>query len=171
MTATKRQSRPARIADEIEAADRGWTVERRKSGPERTVYATREGETVTFVFTRYASGRDVLLRASSWTTDGPVEISNVAAKVREMTAPPDRPFALDDLDETVLAAVAGRRVEWTHRITGKIEEADVPRASVHLTLKHPTVPGYASGERVLSFADAAGGGFRSVRLDQIRKVT
>jgi uncharacterized protein (DUF1684 family) len=165
------KSKPARVADEIEAADRGWHVTRYRpsSSPDvRVVIASRDGVAVHFRWRRNEAGRDVALSMEEVGPGGAVvEFTNVAAKVREMTAPPAVPFDPETAtDADVLAALSGRTVEWTNATTGKAEEGRVGRT---LTVTAAS-PGKLHGNRTVTFADA-GSGFRSVRLNAITRVS
>ena len=173
MSAASRLSRPEKLAQQIEKLP-GWSVERSKEGAYRTIRAQHTDGRVTimtFVRTSVAPVRDVFAGGERFVGTERFEVSNVSATLREMAAPPDVPFKIGDPSEEILAAVAGKTVTWRNRTTGKIESATAPRGGVHLTLKHPTVPGAPTGERVLSFPSKDGGGFRSLRLDQIVKVS
>lgn len=169
MSAAKK-SRPARVADEIEAADRGWEVERIKDGNRRVIVARRAGSRVLVEWRRDGNGRDLFFTGEHFVQYEGSEVceesfSNVSAKVREMTAPPAVPFDPEtSSDADVLAAVAGKTVTWRNSVTGCLSAGDVPRGGVHLTLTG------SGASRTLSFP-AAGQGFRSVRLSAIEKVS
>jgi hypothetical protein len=170
VTATKKQSRPAQLADEIEAL--GWTVERSKDGERRTLIGEHGDRKVKVVFERNEQGRDVFLRALAREGEPGTEPERLLSIVEVrafVTKAPDVPFALDDDNATVLAAVAGREITWTNSMSCVAESAVVPRGGIHLKLEHVAARGVT--ERVLSFPSTSGGGFRSVRIDRIIKVS
>ena len=166
MTATKRKSRPAQLADEIEAA--GWTVERVKTDHVRSIRAQHPtGEVIIIAFARNSQGRDVYVGGERYFAGGAKREDVLSvAEVRKLLVP-DVPFKLDAPDAEVLAAVAGRAIEWRNEMTHKTEAAAVPRGGPHLRLEITEVT-HLTGARVLSFASPTG--FRSVRIDRITKV-
>lgn len=160
------QSRPARIADQIEALD-GWAVERQKEKNTRTVIARRKDETVVMIFDRNRNGFDVFLEGFHWRGEDAEPFVNVAGKLRELAAPPAVPFALDADGDEIVAACLGKTVTWRSALTGKADSATVPT-----TAKHVRVWAYEkTGERNLTFPDLGGGGFRTVRLSAIESVS
>lgn len=182
MTATKKQSKPARLADEIESL--GWRVERRKNGTQRGVRAQHpDGRVVIVEFVRkQLSGpiggqRDVFWKGEAFVHDASgeverIELRGIAEAMRIIRAAPDVPFALDASDDAVLAAVAGKVIEWVGRLTGKAQSGAVPRGGVHLRLVSGTTSrgeAIAPEDRVLHFTDPHG--FHAVRLATIVKVS
>jgi len=176
MTATKRQSRPARIADEIEQNGRGWAVKRHRLFEDpsvRLIEATRGDEIVEMTFDRKegTNGRVVdVLREGRASDDGGETwryFVNIAGELRRMAEPPAVPFGLDDPDHEIIAAVLGRTVHWTNSISGIAQQATVPTSAKHVNIWNVV----RSGERHLTFPDLAGEGFRTIRLTAIERVS
>jgi hypothetical protein len=169
VTATKRRSRPPRLADELEAA--GWTVERAKVDAERMIRAQHPiGEVISVIFERNDRGQDVFLAAERNYDDGQREELFSVAEVRQRLIPVV-PFRLDAPAEQILAAVAGRTITWRNELTGRLECGEAPRGGPHLKLiGGSTDPDNDGSHRVLSFPSATGG-FRAVRIDRITKIS
>lgn len=72
------------------------------------------------------------------------------------------PFALDDLEVEILAAVAGRKLVWLNSLTGEEETASVMERGKQTKLSESS-----SGRRILTFCDSGGTGYRSVALDAL----
>lgn len=110
------------------------------------------------------------------------QVNNQAEAVRFVVDQPDYTFAKDgdgrpvivrDVfdwsdygDEEVISAVAGRTITWQNAYTGEHEKGHVPRVG-----KWTAVGCSSVGRRYLTFADAAGTGFRSVGLDAISRIS
>lgn len=167
MTETETKSRPAQLADEIEAL--GWTVERVKDGPRRSVIARRGDKTVRLDFERKATSgavtgtKDVFCGGSHWVGDNHGELPSTSSALNLIRR---LPFALDAPDDVVLAALAGKTIEWVSRLTDKRQRGAVPRGGVHLKIAGSE--GCPSEDRVLHFSD--GMGFHAVRLGAIVEV-
>lgn len=162
MTETKKISKPESVARQIEELD-GWTVERSRADTLRNVIASRGDETVRLSYMRQPDGRDTFAGGQHWQGDTFEEFTNVSAKLREMAKPSPAVIAAGT-DAEVLAALAGRTIAWTNSMTGASETATLPRGGLHYKVVE------AKASRYVSFPDASGGGFRSVRLSAITKV-
>lgn len=129
-----------------------WSCDWYEDGEVEWVVATRGAEIVTLVWegNRFRDG-------SWWDGDGLEDLFNVAQTLRKASAPsPALVAALPDSE--VLERLSGRLL--VYRVD---QEATVPRAGKLTKLSAAPDP----GARVLTFADAEGGGFRSVRLNSI----
>lgn len=71
----------------------------------------------------------------------------------------------DHTDEEVEKSLAGRKITWQNSYTGEHETAVLPRRGYWTSVQRSSV-----NRRFITFADAAGTGFRSVGLDAITRI-
>lgn len=74
------------------------------------------------------------------------------------------PFTLEDDDETIMAALNGRKVRWLNRLSNSTEEAFVTKGGKHIRMV------WVGEERVFQFCESGGTGFRAFRLSDVQRV-
>lgn len=108
-------------------------------------------------------------------------LSNQAEAIRFVIDQPDYTFVRDEdgrpalirnvfdwteyEDEEVAKNLAGHTITWQNSYTGEHEKGIVPRKGYWTEVQRSSV-----GRRFITFADASGGGFRSVGLDAIIRI-
>lgn len=174
----------------LDAEKAGWTVERVREGELRTVIATRgdeerltcrwNGNAVLPPFATYevndrtrtlpnaASARRVLAvpRATALAAAAPK-----AGKAIKRAAKAAVAFDVGMSDEEVLSTLRGREITWESSLAGGapvITTAVVPGNGTKTRLVEDDLD--EPGSRQLTFCDAAGGGYRTVRLSKITGV-
>jgi hypothetical protein len=92
------------------------------------------------------------------------------------------PFLLDDTDDNIIYACAGKRIVWLNELKDCEEIAFLypsgphykflPRGVIVTTFPHDhtKITVSPSGDRILNFIDMKGTGFRAVRLESIVSV-
>jgi hypothetical protein len=92
------------------------------------------------------------------------------------------PFLLDDPDDDIIYACAGKRIVWLNELTDLEEVAFMypigphqkflPRGVIIWSLphNHTKITKSPTGERILNFIDMKGTGFRAARLESIVSV-
>lgn len=178
MSETYRLGRAETFARTAEEA--GWET-KIKNDPERNrsvVHARRGQEQFSFAWVdgKFEKGRHKVAGTETpW--------SNVKAAIRMMQQPEDviyreadtgciirLPFDIEEADDkVVLAALADHTVTWRNHLTGGQESGRTPRGGLHFKIEqHPVYEN--NGERIVTFADQYGGGFRSFALSQLLEV-
>jgi len=189
---------PARASQNVKMAtlgewaeENGWDVEddgsstlhlSRDSGPEETIRLIFEGP-------RYNA------KASGYECDGvPEYLPDLSVVVLRISGEPgvpistarrraeDLPWADDAEDDEIIDFLVdhGARIYWINSISGGEETAVVApmlldEKGKEFNSRQTCIQTNGRGDRILTFCDGAaggqtGGGFRSVRLDQILKV-
>lgn len=148
----------------------GWTVQGRawvENESENTqsarITATRGTELLVITWTVFASGEiNVDQTYDLWNTEKPAENAKPKASL------PFNPALVDD-DELV-QTIAGQRITWFNSI-GKSRETGVVNAAKLKIEKHYNESGHTvPSERIITFVDHEGTGYRSFRLSALLKI-
>lgn len=81
------------------------------------------------------------------------------------------PFDPDELsDSELIRAISGMEVTWWNRIAKSRESATVSPDKVNITHAYNATGDEVPGDRVITFVDYAGSGFRSFRAGALLKI-
>jgi hypothetical protein len=178
----------------IAAEEAGWEVERSVEGTHKTLIARRGEEELEAhwendkscvplgwhtVGGHKAKFQHVTVALKIIGTDPDVAAANAATVSQSRKAPravthrslaQGVPFNVATAtDEEVLAALVGREITWRNTLSGDITEtAVVPEAGTKTRLDQDDLDDLAT--RQLTFCDAAGGGYSTLRLSQLTSV-
>lgn len=98
---------------------------------------------------------------SIWNTEVPSENGKPAHKT---------PFDVDEMsDRELVQRLSGMTVEWWNRIGQSVEKATVP-SKLQITHAYSGTGDEMPGDRVVTFVDMAGTGFRTFRVGALMKV-
>jgi hypothetical protein len=145
--------------------ERGWEVTE-LADPTR-MRATRSGEKVTVTWSyveHLGRAREPFERARYFIDGAEQERPGSIAAVLTLSRGKAAGLGFDpvtDDDATVLRALAGRTIEWTNTMTGRLQSATVPRGGLNLKVA------YTNSGRCVSFVD---GHWHAVRLAAIKRV-
>lgn len=175
-TEDKPQWTPTKIQKLRDSCDEhGWDYQERWFNEDYQVKAWRNGgeERLCLIWReRYFSAEESWYQLVDVRTK---RVNNQAEAIRFVEDTPDYSHSTDIIrdvfdwsdysDEEVQSSLAGRKIRWQNSYTGEHESAVVPRRG-----RWTEVAASSAGRRYVTFADAAGGGFRSVGLDAINRI-
>jgi hypothetical protein len=199
LTATPAEKRPGMkaraFAQQVE--DAGWTVSRRIEGDVRTVMALRHHEGQKEILELAWDGEVRVLPFLHKVGDVTKEFTNVTVAIKLLAIPADvaaahvsraRPgkepsknvstAGLDTRprfspkeapDDEVMLHIAGHKLKWRNQFTEVEEEGLVPIRGTHTRLDADDLDDM--GTRQLTFCDAEGAGYRTLRLKDITSVS